>query len=311
MDEAKLSFSMRSMFRNCPRKVYFRYVAGIIHKSEDNPARAIGRAYHRGLEAWRRSGKPIAEVYCNVEEEFVKDLTAQGLGSQDLEDEVSKLLAYLIGYVVKFNGDLQKSQWEVEFNLTTKDEVGYVDALYIEDGKAWIVEDKTRAILSQDRAVILAIDEQLLTYALLLKANGYDLGGVVYREILKTRCRRRNRESAGEFSKRLIEEYTVKGEDKYREIRIELDPAEIERYQTEKYLTDTVIRNNFKLPKEMKYWPRNTDSCIGIYGTCDYYKVCTSASNPNPSELSKHFEKGSKPSMDGGAFIKKFLGDNQ
>lgn len=311
MEEPKLSFSMRSMFRTCSRKVFFRYVAGVDPRSEDNPARAVGRAFHRGLEAWRQ-GKAVDDVYSMVLGEFVTDLTAQGVHSADLEDEVSKLKAYLLGYFERYKGDLEVGRWRigVEVELSTKDEIGYIDALYLdnETGKVWGVEDKTRAVISEAKPRLLPMDEQLLTYALLLKANGYDVGGMIYRETVKTRFRRRIRESAEEFSLRVSEEYKTNSDEKYRETRVKLEPAELEQYRTEKYLADAVIRNCFKLPKELKYWARNTDSCLGIYGNCDYYRLCTSLPNPDSKEMNKHFCKGVKPPMDNGSFIKKILG---
>ena len=76
-----ISTSMRSSYKSCPRKTFHRYVAGIEVKRQDNPARAIGRAFHRGLELWRE-GEP-AEQAINVAISGLRD----SLVSQDMSEE--------------------------------------------------------------------------------------------------------------------------------------------------------------------------------------------------------------------------------
>jgi len=302
MDIPKISFSMRSSFRRCSRQVFYNYVAGVRSVSEDNPARAIGRAFHAILERTRK-GEALQDCLKSIQDDLVSDLSNQLMQPKDIYVAVTKLEAYALGYEQYF-GKQGDADWEPELELSTQTEKGILDAVYITNGLVWVVEDKTTSELSMYLPAALKMNEQLLTYASLLLDGGYQLGGFLYRQTLKSKCSMKKDETSAEFRDRIISIYKEENETKYRQISVTFTAEEIHEYKIERMLLNTIITNTFKLPKEPRFWPRNTDNCIGLYGLCDFYKLCTKSNG-----YKSCYQSNGKTPMDGGAFVKNVLGE--
>jgi len=267
----KISYSMRQSFKSCPRRVYWKYYCGIERKSFDSPSRVIGSGYHLGLETMRRTGD--MDLAFMTMKEFVLNSDFNWLRDIDKEENIAKLEAYLTGYENKFF-DLNHKWMDVEKEIMTEFETAYVDGLMIdEDGKIVVVEDKTRSYLTNNIDLVLRQSDQLLNYLTLLQQIGIDSNTCYYREVQKTKSKIGKTMSMDAYKAKLFGEYSLG--DRYQECIITFDKNEIEAYKNEKSLIDIVINICFE-SGDINQWPRNSDSCIGNYGQCDFLRLCSS-----------------------------------
>lgn len=295
----KISYSMRQTFKSCPRKVYWKYFCGVERKMSESPSRIVGSAYHLGLETMRRTGD--MNLAFDAMKEYVIDSKYPWVKERDMQDNILRLEAYLMGYENKFF-DLNHKWLDVEKEIKTEFESAYVDGLMVdEDGDIIVIEDKTRSYLTNNLPLVLRQSDQLLNYLTLLNQIGIDSNTCYYREVQKTKIKMGQTLSVDEYKLKLLMEYSLG--DKYQECVITFDKNEIEAYKNEKTLVDIVINICFE-QSNLDYWPRNSDSCIGNYGQCDYLKLCGSK---------KHYDEykmNEKVPYDDG-LIRKKLGVSQ
>ena len=267
----KISYSMRQTFKSCPKKVYWKYFCGIEKKSSNSPSRIIGSAYHLGLETMRRTGD-MNLAFMTMKESVIA-ANYPWIKEQDMYDNIVRLEAYLMGYENKFF-DLNHKWMDVEKEIQTEFETAYVDGLMIDDDdKIIVVEDKTRSYLTPNLPYVLRQSDQLLNYLSLLNDIGIDSNTCYYREVLKTKIKVGKTMSLDEYKLKLFADYSIG--DKYQECVIIFDKNEIRAYKNEKSLVDILINICFDSNK-IDNWPRNSDSCIGSYGQCDYLRLCGS-----------------------------------
>jgi len=205
--------------------------------------------------------------------EFVLNSKFNWLRETDKDENIAKLEAYLTGYENKFF-DLNHKWLDVEKEIMTEFESAYVDGLMIdEDGKIIVVEDKTRSYLTNNIELVLRQSDQLLNYLALLQQIGIDSNTCYYREVQKTKTKIGKTMTMDAYKAKLFSEYSLG--DRYQECIITFDKNEIEAYKNEKSLIDIVINICFE-SGDINRWPRNSDSCIGNYGQCDYLRLCSS-----------------------------------
>ena len=297
MCEVKISHSLRSMYRKCPRSIYYSYVAGIKSKVHDSPARAMGRAFHLGIQKIREDIDFLLALSV-AKESLEQDLVKQLKNDDTISVDLIKLQVYLTGYEKQF-GNNPKGKWVPEVRLETKTEKGFIDAIYKNaDGELWIVEDKTCASLDTNVVEMLPNKQQLLNYYHLLVESGIEnIKGYIYRESLKSRHKKRQNESLLAFSDRLLNEYMNNLDSKYRQTIGEFVPSQLESYKIQKAMTDIVINNNFRF-KQSNCWAQNTDNCSSVYGLCDYFQLCHG--NYEPKE---YYTTNYRKPLDEGRFI--------
>lgn len=266
----KISYSMRQTFKSCPRKVFWKYYCGIERRMFESPSRIVGSAYHLGLETLRRTGDMDLAIL--TMKEMVIDSDFPWLRDLDRQENIAKLEAYLVGYENKFF-DLNHKWMDVEKEIQTDFESAFVDGLMIdEDGKIIVVEDKTRSYLTNNLPLVLRQSDQLLNYLTLLNQGGFYTNTCYYREVQKTKTKMSKTMSLDAYKAKLFSEYSMG--DRYQECVITFDKNEIEAYKNEKSLVDIVINICFE-SGDIDRWPRNSDSCIGNYGQCDFLKLCS------------------------------------
>jgi len=295
----KISHSLRSAFKACPRKVYYKYVAGIDRILGDSAARAIGRAFHSGLEHIRR-GEGWQYAVASSKENLHDDLLSNQWASDEIKQEQIKIGIYLTGYLERY-GDENRVWYDVEKSIETEREIGFVDALFVEGDSYYIVEDKTRSTLTKNLSYHVLVNEQLLNYAHLLREIGFNVKGAFYREIMKSRSSIKKTEGEAEFEARLREEY-FHG-DRYQEGAIYFNDEMLDNYGKEKEDHDKYIMSLVNSGSRLERWPRNTDVCVGMYGQCDFIELCAGCKG-----VADKFKCNDREPQDMGLGRSRFLG---
>lgn len=289
----QLSASMRRTWLSCPRKVFYRYIAGI-EPLKKGKALCIGTAFHAGLEAWRTGSKVAAAVA----EEVMIELAAKN-GVADPLMLGAQVRAYVLGYIMRFAGEDQNTEQVEASAFDDGDgEVGFIDSLHRYGDGLWIVEDKTtsRFVDPDLMRMALRLDDQVGTYMLAYLERGYKIEGVKYRQTLKTATRQTQKESAAEYRDRVAEIYMEKP-DAYREFQIRLSEAELERWGKQKERQNLEILGHLDI-EDIEQFPINSSSCIGTYGPCEYVGLCVNGCDSSQ----RKFKPRDKLPVDGGLF---------
>lgn len=294
MDFPKISHSMRQAYKSCPRKVHYRWVGGIRRRWQESPARAIGKAFHRGIEMWRNGH---GETKSMSQARSILQESLKLISSKDLvvDIELTKLDAYLSGYFKRYPADIKRQWTESEMKLEHNGEIGFIDTVYEQDGLLWIVDDKTSAMKPHaDLGQALQMDEQLLSYICMLQDIGYTrIGGCIYRVMVKNKSKPKKKEKDDEFYERMQLEYAT-GE-RYHEFVIPFDAQRTDNYRREKAALNKSLHSFLRGGILLDNVPRNSAECLGKYGSCDYLTLCTGC-EPSP----KLFEPTGNLPMDGG-----------
>jgi hypothetical protein len=300
-----ISASMRASFKTCPRRLFYRYVAGVEQKKTPSTALQLGRAFHFGLELWR-SGEIMVDAVGRASSDLTTVLAATtDLNEDQIEDEVSRLEAMLGGYKAVFHED-KKFKWEVELKVEGEGEVAFIDAARVVNDCLFVVEDKTRAAFSDDTRMALRMDEQLLNYQICLEDAGYMVGGFFYRESRKPQVRRTKKETGRDYNSRVCRLCIEERDKYYREFLVGFDPVEVERYRIERTMLDQRIRDHFAggLACHLEGWPRNSQSCLGKYGSCEFLALCANQSDI----MGQAYQANNKEPLDGGEYRDKVWG---
>jgi CRISPR/Cas system-associated exonuclease Cas4 (RecB family) len=291
---------MRTLFKTCPRKVYFRYVAGIQVKDQATKARIIGTLFHKGLESLRK-GEYIYDVLSALRE----DLTVSNLGALTQQVEMIKLTAYLVGYKSHFSQDWDHlDKLKTEFKIVRDDEVCIIDALLEnEDDTVDVIEDKTTSQFQGCLAESLVLNEQLLNYWEILRSIDVDVKTFRYRETLKSLHRPIKNEDHDSFRFRLEKLYVME-KDRYREFEVQLLERELYSYISDKREIDFRIDDMVDQYKDREYfeWPKNSAACLGKWGACDYLTLCANKC----AFINTEYETNGKDPIDNNAFINRY-----
>jgi hypothetical protein len=296
---------MRQTFKVCPRKIYFRYVAGIQPKDNYIKAKTLGKAYHTGLELLRK-GEVITEAIKNVKHLiFMSDLD-QG----DKQLEGVRLSTYLLGYASRFSSDWYDiSRIKTEFKISLNDpfygeEVCILDALIEnDDGTIDIIEDKTTALEQKAIQPSLVLNDQLLNYVDMCEKAGYKIRTMKYRETLKTTTKPKINETIDSYRER-IERLYLLDSDKYKEYEVVPLQREMHTFRAEKKLTDLRIDEmvNDYIDQDFWEWPRNTISCLNKFGACEFLNICADRCH----SIRSLYETNGKDPLDGNKFLNQY-----
>jgi len=285
--QPKISYSMRQMFKSCPRKVYFKYVAGIKPLRIESKALLTGRAFHLGLSTFRES-KNIDMAMATMCDSF------DGLETEENQIECCKLKAYLIGYLNYF--DDEKKTWRAEEKIETDSTLSYIDGIIVEEDGCHLIEDKTRSVLTPRLDDTMYTNDQLMNYVFECSKAGMKIKSIEIREILKSRTRPKKKESLEAYADRVLDEYQD-SKDKFQSCSFSPDFLSLLDYQKEIDYFDKYLNEWLKSQRPLAHWPRNHFSCVNVYGSCDYLDLCSGAC-PNRSFIRTDYEP-----LDGGKFL--------
>lgn len=273
-----ITHSSLECFKQCRQKFKFRYIEGICPVTKSS-ALEFGSQMHlilqhlfECIEAQQTKGDTEYEP-----KESVIDRLCQMVEIADMEaTDRAKLKGLIIGYVNKwYESDCQEYEIvdvEREFSCDIDKFyhhkfVGKADGIVKRksDGKYFILEHKTAAIVDDDYIEQKQIDSQTMTYAVFLsEAIGIQISGAIHDIITKQKIRLKKGETEEEFCKRLIDDVT---EDNFTRIIVEFDKQE---------LADFVIGLNHATDDlcHCDSYYKCTGQCIGRYGACEYLPLC-------------------------------------
>jgi hypothetical protein len=298
--------SMRSAFKTCPRKTFWEFVAGV--EARRNPIYfCIGHAYHKGLELWRR-GSEMDDACELALVEFERECAESrvDITPDEMLDDKAKIAAYLHGYIKAYPEDQQRDWGEPELQIVTRGylEQGTIDAHFKDTaGFTWIVDDKSRAMMTRDLDLVTRQDEQLLNYATLLTTQGHNVKGAFLREVCKAGIKRTKKEGADDYAMRVYDRYTKEYRSYYQEARIEFDPWALESFYDRKTEMNHVMRSLMGTLHDFAAWPWNGDNCSGKYGPCEYLQLCATR---NDSDM--NYKPTDRRPLDGGSIRKAIWG---
>jgi len=294
----RISHSLRTAYRQCPRQVFFRYHAGIVKRFDTSPALVIGKAFHRGLELLRK-GETMVDAVNLVSTQFLLDSKDVMDIDKRLENEV-KLRAYLLGYDLFFNDGAKT--FEPELQVDGDNTIAFIDGVYVQEGRAVIVEDKTTAAFNVDMDKLLAVNEQTLWYWSELDRIGYDVAAISFRETKKSAHRVNKKEELSEFKKRIADIYLGGQELCYRELNVTYSSEQVLAYRKMiRAIDDDLRRNCDSFTDDFTGVLYNGFSCSGKYNSCAYLGICSGQNNVhNNYVLRSEYEP-----WDGGVFASK------
>lgn len=273
--------SERAAFKQCPRTLYWSKVVGITRAARSN-ALTVGSAFHRGVDRWRlgESVKKSMEAMQNALQTVISD-------PSKLQDECSRLNAYLAGYVKRYSDDA-KSAWKVEQTISVSGNQGTLDAWAIDKhGRAWIVDDKTRSQLTDNLHLVVQMDEQLFNYAALLYDAGLrNIYAGTIRETKKAGIKRTQKETWRDYADRVMSIYKDGPDELYRSATVIFNPDSLSSFRDMRNETNAKMREQIKV-HDLKMWPWNYANCVGKYGNCVFLEACAGcgdASIYNPTD---------------------------
>lgn len=273
-----ITYSSLECFKQCRQKYKHRYLDGICPVTKSN-ALEFGSQMHLVLqhlfeciEAQQTKGDTEYEP-----KESVIDRLCQMVEIADMDPiERAKLKGLIIGYVNRYyDSDCQEYEIidvEREFRSKLTDFfevyfVGKVDGIVKRksDGKYYILEHKTAAIVDNDYLSQKQIDSQTMAYALyVMETMGIKVCGAIHDIITKQKIRLKKGETEEQFSQRLIDDVT---DDNFNRIVIEFDDCELGNFGIElHHAVDDLVNCN-------SYY-KCTGQCIGRYGACEYLPLC-------------------------------------
>lgn len=273
-----ITHSSLECFKQCRQKYFHRYMSGIYPVQKSN-ALEFGSQMHlilqhlfECIEAQQSNGDAEYEP-----KESVIDRLCQMVEIADMEAiDQAKLKGLIIGYVNKwYESDCQEYEIvdvEREFSYDVDKFyhhrfVGKADGIVKRksDGKYFILEHKTAAIVDDDYIAQKQIDSQTMTYAFFLsKSMGIEISGAIHDILTKQKIRLKKGETEEQFCQRLIDDVT---EDNFTRIVVEFDKQELADFVIElNHATDDLCHCDL--------YYKSTGQCIGRYGACEYLPLC-------------------------------------
>lgn len=275
------TYSMWSLFRNCRKACYWRYIRELAPIKRD-PRLGFGTLIHECLELWH-CDRDLAAVLAHLD---------QRLPNRNQDEEQRRdwrlATAMMAGYagrypVEEFEVLALEHTFEGEIvNPATKARsrsfvlAGKVDGLVRVGDEHYVLEHKTASSLDADYLERLWTDFQITLYAYYLeRALGIRITGVLYNVLVKARLKQRGTESEAEFEERLAAKYAQPAmfhremlylsRDQFTVLRAEL-------WELTQAFLDARRRNT---------WYQNTAFCFHHYRPCPYFALCRSGDSPN------------------------------
>lgn len=304
----ELTNSMRNKFASCHRAFKFCY-EDLKRPIKTSDALNFGTAMHSMLEAYWQGKRPFVP---NMEDGYTTNtLLALFEGYQKKWQESDRMIYETIGTEIRFDAPLMNPETggtSKTFHLS-----GKIDALAKEKatGKVVIVEHKTT---SQDIGPgsdywrKLPIDGQVSGYYCGAEALGHQASTCLYDVIrkptikpykatpedkrkynkdgsLSKSCREFD-ETPDEWYERLSEDIASRPDYYYARIEISRSDNDLLEYLFDMWAVSREIAD----AERMNRWSRNSQAC-SVYGTCEYFGVCTGESNLDDVTLFRKAEK--------------------
>jgi len=266
---ADITYSLMAVAKDCPRKLYLRYVRCLDLKNK-KPSLTLGSAVHKFVEtgdidqALALYDDVLPQTPEQADRMAIDMATVQAIAEQyprfyrplDIRPEVKFRVPIL-------NPDTgAKSR---RFHLS-----GKADGIVLDDGKWWLFELKTASQITETYIERLRLNLQITTYIYALQRQfGIHFEGVIYRIIRKPQIKQRRDESLQQFCERIKEDYRQRPEWYFVEQTVTRTQDDLDQFERELWHFTQVLlfrrRNDF--------WERNTSKC-GEWGGCAFIPIC-------------------------------------
>lgn len=305
-----VTYSSLECFKQCRQKYHHRYIEQICPVLKST-ALEFGSQMHLILQHLFECIE--SQQSQNVSEyepkESVIDRLCQMIDIAEMEaTDRAKLKGLIIGYVNKYY-DKDCQEYEIvdverEFKYTMPNYsspynptfIGKVDGIVKKksDGKYFILEHKTAAIVDDDYVAQKQIDSQTMTYAFFIQETiGIKVSGAIHDILIKQKIRLKKGESEEQFCQRLVDDVT---DDNFNRIVVEFDESEMRDFSIE---LDRAVEDLVFCDKYYKC----TGQCIGRYGACEYLPLCRNKCNlkglESLYEQHKPYEEISNETLEG------------
>lgn len=267
-----------SALQKCPRNYKLRYIEGWRPLTEPEYF-SDGHIFHSARELMGR-GKPLDDVFAFVDDAYPDPLyfARRARMKAMLWAVAQKQPIHPQGIELEFcvplvNPDTGRPAVETYV-------AGKIDGLIYLDGDWWIVEYKTASHIDSEYICRLEMNLQIHAYRRFAEREfGISIAGVLYDAIEKCSLRpskgtKKNPEPESEdaFFERCKEWYSADSMHHWRE-RWRMRAHDVEAAFWS-YHKEVLFRN------QHGHWPPSTNSCVGMYGKCQFYDYCTSECNP-------------------------------
>ena len=293
-EKLTVSHSLTKDWKGCRRKFFWNYLARLRPKKLHIPF-FVGGFFHKGLEAFYNGQHPedfIPALVLKMEAEAKKAVFITPEEEEDLLIQSAIVEGMLGAYAIHYAKD--RKRWKIidvefRFEVPITDGISYVgslDMLIEEDGKYWIVENKTAGRLDKNYVDRLPLDTQITGYAIGARwAKKVPIAGVIYNVAKKPQLRIKVNESNEQFASRLKADYTSRPEFYFYREQLFRNTAAVNEYKAEIAELAADINDKLDILKEvgpvkaLPHFYRNTDQCT-IRGACPYLAICTKGWNP-------------------------------
>jgi hypothetical protein len=303
-----LTYSAMSTFQTCRRRYRYRYEDHLVPIAKAR-ALAFGSVTHEWLEVWHRD-RSVEAAQAVIDRAYVNRQAGPD-EKRDWHYQTAMLRAYAAQFAVE---DFTVVDLERQFTgPLANPATGYPSRRFYMRGKVdgivrrgddyLVMENKTAGTLTGDYVERLAMDLQIQLYAYYAReALGFPVTGIIYNVLVKPRLAQALGETEAEYearceelisasktgktsAKRKVpetdEEFQARlaawfeAEPRFTRIELLLDADTLAAVRQQ--LWD--IGQEINAARRDGRWHQNGKACFG-FGTCAYWPICSSKSNP-------------------------------
>ena len=255
-------------YQVCPYKENLRYRQGLA-LIRGKSSTAFGSAFHKALET-----RELHEALDILTPNFPKDQAE----ADEQAVAVVTLQALFEGYCERFPAfEHHKPEFEFELPMltdrgrkSTKLKIaGKLDDLVKINNRWWVVEYKTASKLDASYFDRLYVDSQITMYMYAMERLGYNPAGVIYRVIRKPSLRKSQKETVGQFLKRLQDDIKSRPDFYFDERVLYRDKNDLSEFERMLYHETKQANEMARLGRCY----RHSTAC-SMYGACDYLPLC-------------------------------------
>ena len=288
----KLSYSSSADLRSCPKKYYYKNILGLEPRTTTS-ALTVGSTIHECFDMYFNKST-AQEIIQHIEDVYKEGLSkATELEGERMLIDKYTCLGMWTNYPfseMEFEEVIPEESFKVKLgNLLGVYLTGRVDGLVKRQGKWWIREVKTTSLDKRAFQSKASVSYQAAGYMYgVLKGTHTEACGIVYDMIKRPLLRRGAHETAEDFGKRILADYsrTDKKEmyyDRYYSYRTEKEILEFEKDML-------ILARDLRQRIRHGNWFRNTDNCFTFNSECPFRKICWE-DNPDPSLMEALYER--------------------
>jgi hypothetical protein len=284
-------------FLGCPERHRLTMNEGLT-TGRGSGALAFGNIVHNALDrvytyqkdtGYRAAVKGVLDLmYERDMEKFRLFPPSDPNAQQDLEDNYALAEPVLEAYFEHWEEDLSRYKWlalERKFSVNysarqrLQREIEDIPLRGKRDGDLrigkglWLFETKTKGQVEEDNIIdMIPLDLQVNLYLLSQSVEYAEIPqGVVYNIIRRPQLRRRKTESMQQFAERVRLDIAERPGFYFMRYEVSISPSEQERWLLE---FDGIMRTIIDW-SEGKFHFRNSATCLGKFGACEFLKICS------------------------------------